>query len=157
VLRLATHDDLPALIALAQRPEVARTLATNTLDQLPASLESETGELLAIELDGALVGGVRWETVVVRARIAEVRALMLDPAVQRRGVAVAAVRALAQHLFTEHDMHRVEAEVLGFNEGGQRVFDRAGFVREGIRRQSFHRRGRWQDVVRYGLLPEDPV
>jgi RimJ/RimL family protein N-acetyltransferase len=157
VLRLATPDDLPALIALAQRPEVARTLATNTIEQLPASLESETGELLAIELDGALVGSVRWELVVVRARIAEVRALMLDPAVQGRGVAVAAVRALARRLFDHHDMHRIEAEVLGFNDGGQGVFDRAGFVREGIRRQSFHRRGSWQDVVRYGLLPEDPM
>ena len=49
MFRPATPEDLEALIDLAQRPEVARTLATNAVD----SLRDDVGELLAIEHDNS--------------------------------------------------------------------------------------------------------
>jgi RimJ/RimL family protein N-acetyltransferase len=100
---------------------------------------------------------VRWELVNRRSRIAEIRTLMLDPALQGRGLARRAVRALCDRLFDVHGVHRVEAEVMGINAAAQSVFERAGFIREGVRRRAYERHGTWQDGVRYGLLADERV
>jgi RimJ/RimL family protein N-acetyltransferase len=156
VLRLAEPADVDALIALAHHPDVAGTLATDAADGLVAALgDDATGELLVIEDDGAVVGGVRWVLVNRRSRIADIQTLMLDPAARGRGLAVAAVRELAARLFAARGLRRLEAEVYGFNVPARRVFERAGFVYEGVRRRAYNRTGDWQDGVRFGLLAEE--
>ena len=149
MLRPATPEDRAALVALARHPEVARTLATNAVD----SLQEET--LLAIDHDGQLAGGVRWTLVNRRSRIADVRTLIIDPALSGKGLATQAIRALVTHLVTEHDVHRIEAEVYGFNHAARRVFERVGFTHEGTRRRAYDRHGAWQDGVRFGLLADE--
>jgi RimJ/RimL family protein N-acetyltransferase len=37
------------------------------------------------------------------------------------------------------------------------VFERAGFVREGVRRRAYDRAGGWQDGVFFGLLAEELI
>jgi RimJ/RimL family protein N-acetyltransferase len=81
--------------------------------------------------------------------------LMLDPSVRGRGLATAAVRELAARLFEQRGMHRIEAEAYGFNTPAQRVFERAGFVREGVRRRAYDRAGAWQDGICFGLLADE--
>src|SRR3954454_18544829 len=155
MLRLPPHRDIEPLIALAQRPEIARTLAWGAPEALTRALAADSGELLVIEHGGAFAGGVRWLVTNRRSRIAEIRTLMLDPAVQGRGLAVPVVRALCDRLFDAHAIHRIEAEVMGINAAARRVFEGAGFVHEGTRRRAYDRHGTWQDGVRYGLLVEE--
>jgi RimJ/RimL family protein N-acetyltransferase len=156
MLRTATQEDLDALIAIAGRPDIAKTLATDVVPELSAALEHDSGELLVIEDDGTLVGGVRWVLANRRSRIASIHSLMIDPAARGRGLATGAIRELTERLFTINWLHRVEAEVYGFNHAAQRVFEAAGFVREGVRRRAYDREDGWQDGVRYGLLSDDP-
>ena len=153
MLRPAVAADLDVLNALARRAEIARTLAWDAANTLADALEA--GELLVIEDADAFAGGVRWQFTNRRSRIAEIRTLMIDPAAQGRGVAVAAVRELCARLFDVHDAHRIEAEVMGINDAARGVFERAGFVMEGVRRSAYNRHGAWQDGVRYGLLVEE--
>lgn len=155
MLRLAGADDLPRLTALAHDRTVAGTLATGAAGELAVTDDGEAGELLVIEHQGEVVGGVRWVRVNRRSRIADVRTLMLDPAVRGRGLAGAAVRELASRLFEQRGMHRIEAEVCGFNAPAQRVFERAGFVCEGVRRRAYDRAGEWQDSICFGLLVDE--
>jgi RimJ/RimL family protein N-acetyltransferase len=156
MLRRATPTDLPTLVALARAPEVAGTLSTTAADSLAeASASGDAGELLVIEIDGALAGGVRWVLLNRRSRIADVQTLMLDPAFRGRGAATDAVRDLCTRLVRERGLHRIEAEVYGFNTAAQAVFERAGFTMEGRRRSAYDRNGDWQDGVRYGLLADE--
>jgi len=155
MLRRATTDDLERLTTLARREDVARTLATDAVEQLSEALADATGELLVIEVGGEVVGAVRWVLINRRSRIADIRSLMLEPAARGRGIATAAIRELIDHLFRERWLHRLEAEVYGFNRSGQRVFERAGFVHEGVRRQAYDREDGWQDGVRYALLSDE--
>ena len=157
MLRLATEADLEPLIALARRPEIARTLAWDAAETLAGALAADSGELLVIEHAGTFAGGVRWLFTNRRSRIAEIRALMLDPAVQGRGLAVPVVRALCDRLFDAYAVHRVEAEVMGINDAAKGVFEGAGFVLEGVRRRAYDRHGAWQDGIRFGLLIEERV
>jgi ribosomal protein S18 acetylase RimI-like enzyme len=157
VLRPAVARDVELLAELARRPGIADTLSTDAPAELERALGDDAGELLVIEHDGVVAGGVRWVLVNRRSAIGDVRTLMLDPAFRGRGLATAAVVELAARLFRERRLHRLEAEVYGFNVAAQRVFDRAGFVREGTRRQAYDRAGAWQDGVRFGLLADEFV
>ena len=51
--------------------------------------------------------------------------------------------------------HRLELEIYGFNERAMRHAERAGFVREGVKRKAYDRHGEWVDGVLYGLIPDD--
>ena len=156
MLRPAIRTDLPRLEELARAPEAAGTLSTTAADSLAEALTDDAaGELLVIELDGAFAGGVRWVRINRRSRIADVQTLMVDPAFRGRGVATDAVRELCSRLIRERGLHRVEAEVYGFNTAAQAVFERAGFTLEGRRRKAYDRNGEWQDGVRYGLLADE--
>jgi RimJ/RimL family protein N-acetyltransferase len=80
---------------------------------------------------------------------------MIDPEHRGQRLAERAVRLLSTHLIRELGYHRVQLEVYGFNGLAQRVFERAGFVREGARRRAYRRHGEWHDGVLYGLIAED--
>ncbi len=80
---------------------------------------------------------------------------MLEPAHRGRGLGLAAVRAATRHLIEHADIARVEAEVYGFNTPALHTFERAGFVREGVRRQAYDRHGARQDGVLFGLLADE--
>ena len=151
MLRPATDEDREALIALAQHPEIARKLATTAVD----TLWDDAGELLVIEHENQLAGGVRWVLVNRRSRIADIRTLMIDPAHSGHGLATRVVRELSRQLIVDHGIHRIEAETYGFNEAAKRVFLRAGFTSEGVRRAAYDRHGGWQDGTRFGLLSHE--
>jgi RimJ/RimL family protein N-acetyltransferase len=153
VLRAATAEDLPILIALARSEAVAPFVAPGTADRLAAAGDGD--ELLAIvDADGAVVGGARLTVRSAHSRITSLTAVMLDPAARGAGLGVRAVRALAAHAFAA-GAHRIEAEVYGFNEAAQRTFAAAGFVHEGTRRRAYDRHGRWNDGVLYALLADE--
>ncbi|CAK7229909.1 hypothetical protein SBRCBS47491_007409 [Sporothrix bragantina] len=52
-------------------------------------------------------------------------------------------------------LRRVEAGVYAENLASARVLERAGYVREGVRRQAVVKNGVMQDVVVYGLIASD--
>lgn len=146
-LRAATPDDLGWVAALAAAPEVEPSLAPGAADGLAGAVER--GELLVTEDRRA---AARLVVTHERHRIGAIRTLMVDPAAHGRGVGLAVLRALAAHGFAPLGLHRLEAEVYGFNVAACRLFDRAGWTREGVRRAAWQRHGEWQDGVTYGLL-----
>jgi len=51
--------------------------------------------------------------------------------------------------------HRVTLETHGFNDRAQRLYERLGFVKEGVQREALWFDGRWYDVIVYGMLDYD--
>jgi RimJ/RimL family protein N-acetyltransferase len=153
-LRAAAADDLPALEALARDEAIAPFLAVDTAASLPAHLAQD--ELYVGTADDRVIGGVRLAVVNRRSRIGDVRALMIDPRHRGRGLGAETVRRLCELAFGRLALHRVEAQVYGFNHAAIRTFERAGFTREGVRRRAFDRRGAWQDGIYLGRLADDP-
>jgi RimJ/RimL family protein N-acetyltransferase len=66
------------------------------------------------------------------------------------------LHAVVARLIGDQGMHRVEAEVYGFNHGAMRTFAAAGFRREGAKRRAYDRHGDWQDGVLYAYLADEP-
>jgi len=100
-------------------------------------------------------GGLAYAVQNRRSRIAYLYGVMLDPQARGQGLAERAVRLVAAHLIRNAGYHRVQLEVYAFNERALRLFERAGFVREGAKRKAYWRHGAWHDGVMFGLVEED--
>jgi RimJ/RimL family protein N-acetyltransferase len=163
-LRRAVETDLPYLLALAARSEVADFLAAVSPwseEDLRAALAADPKEqgrfVLEVDEEGEWrpAGGLAFSVANRRSRIAYLFGIMVDPARRGQGLAERSSRLLAEHLMRELGYHRVQLEVYGFNERALRVFERSGFVREGTRRKAYWRHGAWHDGVLFGLVVED--
>jgi RimJ/RimL family protein N-acetyltransferase len=162
-LRRAEPADVGFLLELANDAEVAPFLGSLTArdeDTWLASVERSAREPRAygrfvVEQEGQPVGGLAFEATKPHHGIAELFGIMVSSEARGRGVGEAAVRRLVRELLGELGYHRVELECYGYNERAIRLFERAGFVREGVKRQAYRRQGEWVDSVLFGLVAED--
>ena len=159
-LRPATGEDLGYLLGLARDPEVGPLLAPGAafeerLEEMLAAraAEGEPFGLYVIESDGGEpLGGLALMLGSAHSRICNLRQLMVDPAARGRGVGTAAVRLACVRALVEHGYHRVQTETYGDNLTAHRLFERVGFVREGVRRSAYWRDHGWRDGVLYGIV-----
>ena len=156
-LRAFTEDDVPAIVAACQDPEIprwtrvpapyteadARSFVAAPPDQAFAIVDRVSGELagaIGAHPDGD--GRVEIGYWVVR----EARG---------RGVATRALRLLARWAVEELAAARMQLYTDPENTASQRVAERAGFRREGTLRSWVEIKGVRRDAVIYSLLPED--
>jgi ribosomal-protein-alanine N-acetyltransferase len=71
-----------------------------------------------------------------------------------RGVATRIVSAMVQHAL-ENGICRVEAHVRLENRASERVLERLGFEREGIKRRYLHHEGARVDATHWALVADD--
>jgi RimJ/RimL family protein N-acetyltransferase len=159
-LRRAESDDLDFLADLYAAEDVRPFLAAAgqyDRDGIADRLERdpEEAELLVIELEGARAGAMLWERTNVRSRIAHVGGIAIHPDFRGRRLADDAARLLQHRLLRERGFHRLELEIYGFNERALRHAERAGFIREGIKRKAYRRDDAWVDGVLYAIVEED--
>jgi RimJ/RimL family protein N-acetyltransferase len=162
-IRRARSEDADFLVALLTHDEVDPYLAARRattrdeiIDQVERS-EREPQEFgrFVIEVDGERAGAMGFEVANRRSRIANLGGLAVDPRFRGRRVSDEAARQLQRHLILDLGYHRLQLEVYGFNERAMRHAERAGFVKEGVKRKAYFRHGEWVDGVLYGLIPED--
>lgn len=162
-IRPARPDDVDFLVELLNAEDVEPFLAgrrARDRESLLAEIERTEAEpdafgRLIVEVDGERAGAMAWERVNERSKIAHLGGLALDPRFRGRGVADEAARVLQRHLIFERGYHRLQLECYGFNERAIRHAERAGFVREGVKRKAYWRHGEWVDGVMFGLVRED--
>ena len=159
-LRPAAPDDLDFLTGLYADEAVRPFLAAGgryERDGIAEQLErdDEEGGLLVIELDGDRAGAMLWERKNVRSRIAHVSGIAIHPEFRGRRLADDAARLLQHHLIRERGFHRLELEIYGFNERAQRHAERAGYIREGVKRKAYRQGDGWVDGVLYAIVEED--
>jgi len=162
-IRRAELDDLDFLVELLSHDEVQPFLAVvraRDPDGVRAEVErslSEPDEFgrFVIEVDGARAGVMGFQVANRRSRIADLGGLAVHPDFRGRRVADEAARQLQRHLIFDLGYHRLQLEIYGFNERAQAHAERAGFVKEGVRRRAYDRRGDWVDGVLFGLVRED--
>jgi len=162
-IRRATADDVGFLADLLTHEEVEPYLAAarpREKDDLLAEIERSEGEpeafgLFVVEVDGERAGTMHFERTNTRSRIASLGGLAIHPDFRGGKVSDTAARMFQRHLFDDLGFHRLQMEIYGFNERAMRHAERAGFIREGVRRQAYWRNEQWVDGVLYGLVLED--
>jgi RimJ/RimL family protein N-acetyltransferase len=113
--------------------------------------------LVEVEQEGDWhrAGAMGFELANRRSRIANLGNLAIHPDFRGRRLSDDAAKLLQRHLLFDLGFHRLQLEIYGFNERAQRHAERAGFVREGVRRRAYWRHEDWVDGVIYGLVRED--
>jgi RimJ/RimL family protein N-acetyltransferase len=88
-------------------------------------------------------------------RSAELRIRIGAPADRGRGYGTEAVTLLLRHAFADLDLHRVTLDVFATNAPAIAVYERCGFVREGVLREAVYLNGRREDIVVMGILRDE--
>jgi RimJ/RimL family protein N-acetyltransferase len=151
IVDLVTHEDVEPFLAAVQPKAPKEVLA----EIERSNADPEAFGIFLVEVDEAPAGTMRFERSNRRSRIADLGGLAVHPDFRGRNVGDEAARLLQRHLFDELGYHRLQLEVYGYNARAMRHAERAGFVREGVRRKAYWRNGAWVDSVLYGLIPED--
>jgi RimJ/RimL family protein N-acetyltransferase len=160
-------EDAEFLVSLAADDEVSPFLAVLSARD-PDAFAEEIGRgydaprehgRFVIEVDSGAAwgaaGSIAFEVANRRSRVAHLYGLMVRPDFRGRGLAQAATRLFTRHLIFDLGYHRVQLECYGFNERAIRHFERAGYVKEGVRRKSYWRNEEWVDGVLFGMVRED--
>jgi RimJ/RimL family protein N-acetyltransferase len=69
-----------------------------------------------------------------------------------RGIGTEATHLMLRHAFNDLNLHRVFLSVLAHNAAAIRVYEKSGFVREGVSRESAYKRGKYEDMIHMGIL-----
>jgi RimJ/RimL family protein N-acetyltransferase len=162
-IRRATPADAEFVASLVAHDEVAPFLAAVRAQDREAVLaeiersEREPGHygVFVIEADGRRAGTMSFEVSNRRSRIASLGGLAVHPSFRGRRIADDAAQLFQRHLTRDLGYHRLQLEIYGFNERAIAHAERAGFVREGVRRQAYWRHGEWVDGILFGLLAEE--
>jgi RimJ/RimL family protein N-acetyltransferase len=162
-LRRADADDVPWLASLYGDGEVEPFLGGGRATgetALRGEVERSQAEpqrfgRMVVLCEGERAGALGYHEVSEPHRIARLEALAIHPDFRRRGIAEQAARLLQRYLLLELGFHRLELACYGFNDAAIRHSERAGFVREGVKRKAYMRHGEWQDAVLFSLLRED--
>lgn len=72
-----------------------------------------------------------------------------------RGCGTFAVNEILKHAFMNMNLNRVELSVLEDNSRARHVYEKAGFIQEGIKRNAVFKGGRFVNMVMYAILREE--
>lgn len=84
------------------------------------------------------------------------RISLAGPHVFGRGYGTEATQMVVDYALDVARLHRIHLEVYDFNPRAQRVYQKCGFVREGVHRDALHWDGRWHDAISMAILATDP-
>lgn len=165
-LRGGEREDIPLFVRWMNDHRTSRTLGL----EAPISIASETqwfDRMLADQGKGAYffvacrleddrpLGTIGLFEVQLSEGTAGLGISVGDPADTGQGYGTDMLRALLRWAFGTLRLHRIWLDVYDFNPGAKRVYERVGFVHEGILRQSIFREGRYVDVHRMAILEDE--
>ncbi|MGA4798782.1 GNAT family N-acetyltransferase [Streptomyces lavendulocolor] len=166
VLRPTTERDAEAIAEILTDPEVLTFTGTPAGDPAPSLdfLRSWYGSRadLTDRLDLALVDRASGETVGELVfnewdeanRSCNFRTLV-GPRGRDRGLGTEAIRLFLAHGFERVGLNRISLGVYAFNPRAIRVYEKVGFVREGVEREALLHEGRWIDSVTMSVLARE--
>jgi RimJ/RimL family protein N-acetyltransferase len=81
--------------------------------------------------------------------------ILIGRAGRNKGLGSEAVSLFIRYGMTELQLHKIGMEVYSFNPRAERVYQKAGFVLEGVKREDFIYNGEYIDTKIYGMLRAD--
>jgi RimJ/RimL family protein N-acetyltransferase len=146
VLRPFTTEDVPILRGALRDRELLK---------LTGSVHDRESDLAVVDrMSGRCVGEVVLNDWDEGNRSCNFRTF-LAAAGQDRGLGTEALRLIVGYGFEQLGIHRISLEVYAFNPRARRVYEKAGFVAEGVLRQSLRYGGEWIDATVMSILAQE--
>ncbi len=110
---------------------------------------------IVVRENDALIGTTGLHGVNPVSRSATFGLMIGEVDYHNRGFGTETAQLVLRFAFEELNLNRVQLDVFDFNERAIRVYEKAGYIREGRRRQAFYRHGQYHDVLIYAVLRAD--
>lgn len=160
-MRAIEAEDLPQLQSWANDPAIQSHLVgwhfpVSARDQLAwfnaLDLRSSNQRFAIDDPDGRFVGTANLVSIDWVNGTATHGVMVGDPAQRRKGLALDAVMAVMRYAFDELRLHRLDSEIIAYNDASQRFYlGKCGWQKEGVREGWFFRKGRRWDSVMIGI------
>jgi RimJ/RimL family protein N-acetyltransferase len=163
-LRAIEKDDLPRFVTWLNDPEVRHGLMLF----LPLSLAEEEQwfenmlkrpaeqrpMVIEIKVDDKWqpIGNCGFDSINWRARAGELGLFIGEKGYWNQGYGSEVMRLLLKHGFEALNLNRIALIVYANNPRAVRVYEKVGFVQEGVLRQAHYQDGEYIDVVTMSIL-----
>lgn len=156
-------SDLATCVRWINDPEVTDWVAS----YLPTSEQSEEqwfdnlakrhdDIVLAMEtIDGQFIGLTGLHRINWKDRTATTGSLIGEKDRWGKGLGTEAKMLLLNYGFNTLGLHKINSEVIEFNERSRKHLEKCGYQYEGCRRQNIFKDGRWHDLLMFGVLKEE--
>ncbi|WP_246159170.1 GNAT family N-acetyltransferase [Catellatospora sichuanensis] len=168
VLRPFADADLDGIRAALRDPEVIRLTGSGVDEENEAEQEKilrrwygtrnaqpDRLDLAVVDRAGdACVGEVvfnEWNAANLSCNFR----VMIGPAGRDRGLGTEAIRLFVGYGFERLGLHRIELEVFAFNPRARRVYEKVGFVAEGVLRDVLRDGDGWVDATVMSILAHE--
>ena len=88
---------------------------------------------------------------------AELHIMIGEKENQGRGIGTYAVRTILSHAFQNMNLHRIELGVLDYNIAAIHLYEKCGFIQEGVKRNAIYKEGKFVDLRIYACLRENYI
>ncbi len=116
--------------------------------------QSEESHVFAIRPVGSdeILGVAGFDEIIWTNQTATVFIGIGDDKMRGKGIGKESLQLLLDFGFNELNFYKLQLNVISYNEPAIRLYERAGFIREGTYREFINRDGRRHDMYLYGLL-----
>ena len=120
-----------------------------------AVMADDTRQLYGIYEDQLFIGSVGYTNLDRRNQSAEFGNLLVSQGYRGRGYAKEAATLLLNYMFSQMNVRRIHLEVFSHNGEAVSLYEKIGFVKEGVLRKSQFSFGEFRDVVVMSILKEE--
>lgn len=149
--RWANNNNLRRLVGGPPHPR-----SYNDIDAWYRTVTADRSlEMFSIKSSSAIqMGWLQLYSIDLVSGTAEV-ALLIDDEEWGNGYGHDALTAILKYAFEDLRLHRVGAEILAINLPSVNLFQKVGFQKEGVKRESYYTSGRYLDTECFGLLASE--
>jgi len=160
ILRLPKESDIYDRLKLGRSAEFVRMCGGNATDIKPFTEEElnrwyericNSSCEWVIELNGSCVGIARL-TINTSDNKATYSIGIFDERLYSKGLGTKVTCEVLKYAFCTLSLHRVDLRVLEYNLRGIRCYEKCGFIREGIERESAYIEGKYYSDVMMSIL-----
>jgi RimJ/RimL family protein N-acetyltransferase len=162
-LRPLAEADKAAYLATAGQAETVWGFGGSRADVRPRTSEEAERWLTGkpdsvrwgIEVEGRLIGTVQLHRIDGPNRRATLAIGIMSADEMNHGYGTETIRLVLRHGFGAMKLHRIDLRVLARNKRAIRAYEKCGFVREGLERDSARIDGAWEDDVLMAILESE--
>ena len=167
-LQLFEETDIDRLISWVKSPEFllqwAGPVFTYPLDwdQLMKHLEGAKGKnpkrivYKAVDTETEkVVGHIEWNNIDRENRSATISRVLAAPDARGKGIGTAMINEMVRIGFEEFNLHRIELRVFDFNQSAIKCYEKAGFKKEGILRETSRFEDEYWSVYQMSMLENE--
>ncbi len=114
--------------------------------------QQDSREYIIETLEGVAIGRIVYEHLSMKDRNAELGIQIGEKDHWGKGYGTDAIMTFLNYLFNELQLHRVWLGTESYNLRAQRCYEKCGFVREGVHRESAFVKGQYHDSIIMGIL-----